>query len=104
MIQLKSIVDGFNVILGSWIVHLAAFLTLVFVIQSSPDYEDAIRTQEAKYLFYGLIIFHLTLAIIKYVSLFVNDFFWDKTALLTMIVVALACYLCQNWVYTDKTA
>ena len=104
MIQLKSIVDGFNVILGSWIVHLAAFLTLFFVIQSSPDYEDAIRTQQATYLFYGLIIFHITLATIKYVSLFVNDFFWDKTALLTMIVVALACYLCQNWVYAGERA
>jgi len=39
MILLKSILDGFNVILGSWVVHVAAFITLASVVRP-PIYED----------------------------------------------------------------
>ncbi len=40
MIELRNVIDGFNVILGSWIVHLGALLTLVLAIRKPPEYED----------------------------------------------------------------
>ena len=39
MINLLSTVDGFKVILGTWIINATAFLILAFVIRP-PEYED----------------------------------------------------------------
>jgi len=73
MLELRSVVDGFNVILGSWIVHVAAFLTLVLVIRVPPDYgEDNPKTQNAKVIFASLVVMHFCLGAIKYVSLYLN--------------------------------
>ena len=39
MFYLKFVSDGFKVIIGPWIVHMAQFLTLMIMIRP-PDYED----------------------------------------------------------------
>ena len=66
MIKLKSVADGFNVILGSYLTQLAALLTMLLVIRKPPTYEDEERDQKAKILFSFLVIYHFILGIFKY--------------------------------------
>ena len=71
MIELISVVDGFNVILGSWIVHIAAFLTLILSIRGAPNYEDdPEKSKQATIVFTALALLHLLLGVAKYISLY----------------------------------
>ena len=102
MINILSTVDGFKVIMGSWIVNLAALLTLLLAIRSPPDYgEDSQRTYHAKLLFSGLVLIHLFLGIVKYVSLFLSRVFWDWIVLFCLVNIVVMVYICQNWLYID---
>jgi len=102
MLQIRSVVDGFNVILGSWIVHLAAFLTMILAIRVPPTYEDnPERTKHGKIIFANFVILHLSLAVVKYLSLFSSPYFKDKMTIFIMWVVFTTCSLCQNWVFVN---
>lgn len=102
MIQLRSIVYGFRVILGSWIVHLAAFLVLLFDIRPPNYKDDRERTQQAKIIYWVLLMTHLVLSIVLYLSLLWTKVFWDKMTILILFVVATTCYMQGNWFYSDR--
>ena len=55
MITTNSVTDGFSVILGTYITHLAAFLTLLLVVQKPPEYESEERNQLAKVSFFCML-------------------------------------------------
>ena len=101
MIELISVVDGFNVILGSWVVHLAAFLTLILCFAGRlPKYEgDPDKTKQATIMYALLVFLHLVLAVVKFISLYRNTYFNNKMTIFIMIMVFMTCELCQNWVF-----
>ena len=106
MINLLSTVDGFKVIMGGWIVNLAALMTLVLAIRTPPDYgddtdEDINRTLHAKLIFSGLVLMHTFLCVVKYLSLHVTRWFWDLLVLLSLINIVIMIYICQRWLYID---
>ena len=71
MIEAKSIPDGFNLSLGSYLTQLAAWETMAFIIRKPPTYEgDEERTQSAKWLFWILWVLHLSLAVFIYLLTF----------------------------------
>ena len=100
MIQLKSVVDGLNIILGSPIVNLACLLTLLLAIRGPPSYpDDPERDTNAKVTYSMLVLLHACLTFVKTWSLFVSRFFWDKQTLLTLITVVLAANICVDWLF-----
>ena len=71
MIVLKSIIDGMQLISGGFIMNLVLFLTMLcLMLGRLPDYgpDDTERTAKSKWLYYGLLIYHLGFAIIRYLS------------------------------------
>ena len=103
MIELISVVDGFNVILGSWIVHIAAFLTLILSIRGAPNYEDdPDKSKQATIVFTALVLLHLLLGVAKYLSLYKSTYFNNKMTFFIMLMVFMTCNLCQNWVFIGE--
>lgn len=93
--------DGFSVILGSYTVHFAAFLVLATVIRGAPDYEDPLRQSQADTIYWTLMSMHLVIGGVKYASLFLTKFFWDKMTIFIILVVVITCYLQGTWIYDD---
>ena len=95
MIDLRSVTDGFNVILCTWLIHLAAFLTLLGTISRPPEYEnDEERTESAKYIFGLLVVGHFVYAIAKWLSLHKTNFFNDKKEIGMIFLVVMVIHLC----------
>ena len=101
----NSLVDGFMVVLGSYIVHLAAALTILICFWwngSVPEYEDnGDRSKHATIVFWILLLFHALMAFVKYAALEVEwgKWFWDKLPLFVFIVISMACYLAHHWIF-----
>ena len=75
---LQSVVDGFQIILGSYLTQLTAALTLAIAIRP-PEYEgNEQRTKEAQRLYAFLIFWHVCLALVIYLNFWVTKFFQDK--------------------------
>jgi len=95
MIDLRSITDGFNVILCTWLIHLAAFLTLIGTIWQPPEYEnDEERTKSAGWIFGLLVVGHFVYAIAKWLSLFYTNFFDDKKEIGVIFLVVMVIHIC----------
>ena len=63
---LKSVVDGFNVIVGSYNTHFAALLsTLAPAVWKSDLWDDEERGTRTKWLFGFLLIYHVSLGLLK---------------------------------------
>ena len=87
MIKLKSVAAGFNVILGSYLTQLAAFLTLLLVIRKPPSYDDEERDSKAKWLFSFLVIYHLALTVFKYCITWLTESLWNMMPFIMFGVV-----------------
>ena len=99
MLNLKSVIDGFKVVMGSWLIHIAALLTMVIFVRP-PDYpEDAGKTREAKIVYSVLIILHFVLTIVKFVKLYVSDKISMLGPAFMLIVVILLIHLIENWAF-----
>lgn len=106
MLNLKSVIDGFKVLLGSIIIHAASLITMITMCFTAhpPTYtgeDGAQKTESAKTLFVCLLLLHLTLAIVKYLQMFVNDHLIMINAVFMMVVVYFTCVLCKNWLYKE---
>ena len=102
MIKLKSVAAGFNVILGSYLTQLAAFLTLLLVIRKPPSYDDEERDSKAKWLFSFLVIYHLALAVFKYCITWLTEGLWNMMPFIMFGVVIMVTQLQQNWIYNEE--
>ena len=76
--------------------HLAMIIALFFV--PTPEYENEDSTAKAKTFYKVLIVTHLGLAIIKFLSLHVTDRIQDKMTVPTILVVILQCALFGEYV------
>ena len=101
MINLRSVVDGFRVILLGYVQNLVLALTMIIVVRPPiyEDDEDHNHTTKARYFYYGLIVYHLTVAIVRYLSLFHFKELRSKMTIFMMIAVFLMSYISQAWVY-----
>ncbi len=98
-INLKSVVDGFRVIILGFIQNIMVLITMVAVVRP-PVYEgDEEKTNHAKILYGVLIGYHLIMAVVRYLSLFVTKKLRSKMTLFMMFSVFLISFICQNWVY-----
>ena len=94
MIDLRSLNDGFNVILCTWLIHLAAFIALL-TTSPPPEYEnDEDRTAKAKWIFGLLLVMHLVYAIAKWLFLHRTNFFDDKKEIGVILMVVMVIHLC----------
>ena len=99
MLNLKSSVDGFKVVLGGYLLNLVVFLTLVIAVRP-PEYPTEERTNEAKLLYGFLIVYHFAFAVIKYLVLNIAPKgFRNKFALIMICAISLLIYLCHSWLY-----
>ena len=75
MLNILHMTDGFKVILGSFLVHLAALIVILASI-SPPEYaEDAELTSQAENLWCTLIVLHALIFLIRVLTLFVSENF-----------------------------
>ena len=93
MLNLISVIDGFKVVIGGFVQNLAIVLTLAIAVRP-PVYEgDADRTNDARWVYALLIIFHLVLALVRYFSMFVTNALRDKQTIFMLISVIFVTYL-----------
>ena len=65
-VHIKSSIDGFKVMLGSWYLNLVVLITLIVAVRP-PDYEaDEAKTKEARQLYIILIAYHFVFSAGKY--------------------------------------
>ena len=100
MIFLKNAVDGFKLIIGSFVFH-AVFLIAMALVLRPPEYEDKERTSEALAVYIFLICYHLGLGTIRYWNLFMSNVWRGHVTLWMMLTVVIMVLLCQRWVYVD---
>ena len=94
-VHLKSSIDGFKVMLGSWYLNLAVLITLIVAVRP-PEYDnDDAKTKEARQLYILLIAYHLVLSVGKYYVEYYRTRLYIKIfAIATMMPLALQIYLC----------
>lgn len=100
MIQIQSVVDGFNIILGTWITQLALFLTMCSSVRI-PDYEDPDLVSSAKFTFSMLLISHLALIVATYAKTFMGRLCLSKLPIMMLLFITEIAYLCGRWVYNE---
>ena len=99
MFYLKFVSDGFKVIIGPWIVHMAQFLTLMIMIRP-PDYEDDEEKTRAAHVIYGVLIAgHFGIGAMKYYTMHVNGVLSPIYSVLMLSCVITLVYLCDKWIY-----
>ena len=106
----RSIVDGFNIIIGTPVTNIATFAVLCFVIRTPPYYtEDSPQPQtaeelniNARSLFACLIIAHFFTAIFR--LLLRSNRFKNNVVSLVSIFMAvwsvLVCLISSEWSFT----
>ena len=81
-------------IIGSCIVNIAAFMTMILVIRHPPEYPgDEERTNEAKWLFSFLVIMHAFMAFVKIHALYFSDYWWPKMTLFMICTMIMTIWL-----------
>lgn len=99
MLNLISVIDGFKVVIGGHIQNLCVVLALAIAVRP-PEYPgNEEMTSKAKWVYGGLICFHLLLAVVRFCSMFVTNKLRDKQSIFMLLSVFVITYLCQNWVY-----
>ena len=93
-IHLKSSIDGFKVMLGSWYINLGVLLTLMIAVRP-PDYDaDETKTKEASNLYIILIAYHFLLSGGKfYLEFHKPEFYITIAAVAMMLPLLLQIYL-----------
>ena len=92
--------EGFFVILGTTYTHIAALLTLLFIVKTPPAYTHEERNTNAQIVYSMLIVYHVMLAAVDYMALWKTRYFQDKIYFFMMFVIILTSYLCGEWVYS----
>ena len=105
MLNLRSVVDGFKVIIGSFLIHIAALLAMAIAVRPADYPEDVDRTERAKTTYIYLMVLHAALAVVKYIKMFMNDHVNILSPVFMLIEVVVMTDLCGNWVFIkDKVA
>ena len=65
MLNLKSCVDGFKVVLGGFVLNLVVCLTLCIGVRP-PKYASESKTNEALWLYAFLVVYHFIFCLIKF--------------------------------------
>ena len=99
--QLLSTVDGFKIVIGSWIINLAALLAMLIAIRAPPAYDDPYLDKEATWTYCLLILMHAIMSFVKVWSLYIGTYFWDKQTILMLFVVGIQILICRNWLYNE---
>ena len=95
MVNLISTIDGFRVVIGSWMIHIAELLVIIMSLHKPPVYPQEERTTEAAWLFGWLCIMHFIMAAIKLHTMYHSTTIWEIITLCMMAVCATMNYLCQ---------
>ena len=95
MFYLKSNLDGFKVIIGPWIVHLAQLLT-IFITIRPPEYQDnEEKTRSASSIYAVLVIGHFFIAALKYCTCMVSNVLAPMYTVFMLTCVVTLIYLCD---------
>ena len=98
MINLNSLVDGFAVIIGSYLMNAIMFLTLLFAVRV-PDFDDD-RNAVKPYL---LVVFlHFALSVLRYHNLYYSNVSFILISVAMFAVVGTIVYLSSHWIYTSE--
>ena len=101
MINLDSVIDGFRVIIGGFILNLVALVTIIIAVRP-PEYEDDEELTHTAFVIYiTLLVNHLTLAAVRYLSLFQTRLLRDYMVCFMIVQVVIVCILSQRFIYTE---
>ena len=102
MLNLKSVIDGFKVVIGNWMVHIAALLTMIIFVRPEEYNDDHGRSDRAMGIYIALIIMHIVLALVKFIKMFVTDEISIITPVFMLLVVIMTIYMCEDWFFRHK--
>ena len=74
---------------------------LLLMAGRMPDYgpEDEKRSTRAKWMYYGLLIYHLSLGVIRYLSQILTPKFRIYQSLLIFASIYVIAHIGHDWVY-----
>ena len=95
MFYLKSNIDGFKVIIGPWIVHIAQFLTIIITIRP-PEYPDNDeKTSAASSIYAVLVVGHFFVAALKLCTSIITNVLAPIYTVFMLACVVTLIYLCD---------
>ena len=102
MIIINSPLAGFSIVLNSWMTQLTMFLAqcvyaFLFVLDP-PHYDDPALEVQVWLTFWGLLVWHLALACVKYKARVERKRVPFVTVLM-LIQVCILAYLIEDWIY-----
>ena len=95
MFYLKSNLDGFKVIIGPWIVHLAQFLTIIITIRPPEYLDNEEKTSAASSIYAVLVIGHFFIAALKYCTCHITNVLAPIYTVFMLGCVVTLIYLCD---------
>ena len=104
MINIKSVLDGFPLVLGSMPVQFGMLMTLLLSIKVPRDNNNQDKLDEEAASMYGLLIFtHTAILIVKYLQqwLAYSNFMLFKTLIMGSLFLQLFTmnFVLGNWVF-----
>lgn len=103
MHYLKSSIDGFKVVLGSYMQHILCIIMLAAAVRPPTFDGDDDRTRNATILYGFLFPYHLLIGAVKYLYMDMFATMADKISVMMFLCVVLQIYICQYWVYMPET-
>ena len=86
--------------------NLVLFLTMLFLLAGRlPDYsnsddgDEKDRTLRARLMFYGLLVYHLGLGAVRYLSQIYTQKFRIYQSLFIFATIYALSYICHDWVF-----
>ena len=97
----KSVIDGLMIVNGGFIINVVLFVTMISLMAGRlPEYPgDKERTSRAKWVFYGLLLYHIGFAVVRYLSQWLTHAFRIYQSIFIFATVYLLTYILQDWVY-----
>ena len=97
----KSVIDGLMIVNGGFIINVVLFITMISLMAGRlPEYPgDEQRTSRAQLVFYGLLLYHIGFAVVRYLSQWFTHAFRIYQSIFIFATVYLLAYILQDWVY-----
>jgi len=98
MINLNSLVDGFSVITGSYVLNFVMFLTLLIVVRV-PEFSGDDRNALEPYLL--MVFLHISLSVLRYHNLYLSNESFILISVAMFAVIGTIVYLSSEWIYAS---
>ena len=93
-----SVVDGLKVILGGWVLHVAALITII-AYGRPPGYDDPEKERKSELIFIQLVILHSGFALATFYDMLDYKKLISLNVLGIIFEIIVIIQICQDWFF-----